>query len=102
MRHLEIMHGFEVLQSEVYHSAQKVPVDIEHVESRYYTGAPIELPSLVRFGTSTWIYEGWLRQVYHKDYSRGTFVRDCLVEYCQFLYKGYPLSLTIGNAAAFY
>ena len=96
------VHGFKALQSEVYYSAQKVLVDIEHPESRYYTGVPIVLRSLARFSTSTWIYEGWPRQAYHKDYPRGTFARDCLVEYCQFLYKGYPLFLTIGNDAAFY
>lgn len=58
--------------------------------------------SLVRFGTSTWTYEGWKGQVYLKDYPRGTFTKHCLTEYWQFLYDGAPLFRTVGNDSTFY
>ena len=102
MRHLEIVMGFDAFRTEVYHSAQKVLSDIEHPHAPYYTGIPIMIPPLVSFGTSTWTYEGWKRQVYLKDYPKGTFIRDCLAEYCQFSYKGYPLFRTVGNDSSFY
>jgi uncharacterized protein YecE (DUF72 family) len=57
---------------------------------------------LVRFGTSTWTYEGWKGQVYVKDYPKGTFTRECLAEYCQYLHKGVPLFRTVGNDSTFY
>jgi len=46
------------------------------------------LSSLIRFGTSTWTYEGWQGQVYHKQYAKTAFARECLGEYCQYLYNG--------------
>jgi len=60
------------------------------------------LSPLIRFGTSTWTYEGWRGQVYHKDYSKGTFPKHCLAEYWQFLYNGTPLFRTVGNDSTFY
>ena len=57
---------------------------------------------LVRFGSSTWTYEGWQGQVYHKRYAKTAFARECLGEYCQFLYKGEPLFRTVGNDSTFY
>ena len=60
------------------------------------------LSSLVRFGTSTWTYEGWQGQVYLKPYAKSTFARECLGEYCQYLYRGEPLFRTVGNDATFY
>ncbi|MDR4470339.1 MAG: DUF72 domain-containing protein [Nitrospira sp.] len=60
------------------------------------------IPSLVRFGTSTWTYEGWQGQVYLKKYGKTTFARECLGEYCQYLYNGEPLFRTVGNDATFY
>jgi uncharacterized protein YecE (DUF72 family) len=57
---------------------------------------------LVRFGTSTWTYEGWKGQVYLKDYPKGTFSKRCLSEYWQFSYNGSPLFRTIGNDSTFY
>ncbi len=57
---------------------------------------------LVRFGTSTWTYEGWQGQVYLKQYAKTTFARECLGEYCQYLYKGEPLFRTVGNDSTFY
>ncbi len=58
--------------------------------------------ALVRFGTSTWTYEGWRGQVYLKPYAKTTFARECLGEYCQYLYRGQPLFRTVGNDATFY
>lgn len=60
------------------------------------------VPPLVRFGTSTWTYEGWKGQVYLKDYPKGSFTKCCLAEYWQFLHKGSPLFLTAGNDSTFY
>ena len=60
------------------------------------------LPDLVRFGTSTWTYEGWQGQVYKRTYSKTGFARECLGEFCQYLYKGHPLFRTVGNDATFY
>ena len=57
---------------------------------------------LVRFGTSTWTYEGWQGQVYLRTYAKTAFARECLGEYCQYLYKGHPLFRTVGNDATFY
>ena len=60
------------------------------------------ISSSVRFGTSTWTYEGWKGQVYLKDYPKGSFTKHCLAEYWQFLYNGSPLFRTVGNDSTFY
>ncbi|MCC7471953.1 DUF72 domain-containing protein, partial [Candidatus Nomurabacteria bacterium] len=60
------------------------------------------LSPLIRFGTSTWTYEGWQGQIYTRKYSKTGFTRDCLGEFCQYLYKGQPLFRTVGNDATFY
>jgi uncharacterized protein YecE (DUF72 family) len=60
------------------------------------------LSPLVRFGTSTWTYEGWQGQVYKRPYAKSTFARDCLGEYCQFQYRNEPLFRTVGNDSTFY
>jgi uncharacterized protein YecE (DUF72 family) len=60
------------------------------------------LSPLVRFGTSTWTYEGWQGQIYLKSYAKTTFARKCLGEYCQYLYNGEPCFRTVGNDATFY
>ncbi len=57
---------------------------------------------LIRFGTSTWTYEGWQGQVYQRQYSRTGFTRECLGEFCQYLYQGQPLFRTVGNDSTFY
>ena len=62
----------------------------------------MSLSPLIRFGTSTWTYEGWQGQVYLQTYPKTTFARECLGEYCQYLYKGQPLFRTVGNDATFY
>ncbi|MDF0643162.1 MAG: DUF72 domain-containing protein [Nitrospira sp.] len=60
------------------------------------------LSPLIRFGTSTWTYEGWQGQVYKKAYAKSRFARECLGEYCQYLYNGEPLFRTVGNDSTFY
>jgi uncharacterized protein YecE (DUF72 family) len=60
------------------------------------------LSSLIRFGTSTWTYEGWQGQVYRRQYTKTTFARECLGEYCQYLSNGEPLFRTVGNDSTFY
>jgi uncharacterized protein YecE (DUF72 family) len=62
----------------------------------------MRLSSLIRFGTSTWTYEGWQGYVYQQRYAKIRFARECLGEYCQFLYKGSPLFRTVGNDSTFY
>jgi uncharacterized protein YecE (DUF72 family) len=57
---------------------------------------------LIRFGTSTWTYEGWQGQVYKRPYKKTSFARECLGEYCQYLYNGEPLFRTVGNDSTFY
>jgi uncharacterized protein YecE (DUF72 family) len=58
--------------------------------------------TLVRLGTSTWTYEGWQGQVYKRQYAKTSFARDCLGEYCRYLYQGEPLFRTVGNDSTFY
>jgi uncharacterized protein YecE (DUF72 family) len=62
----------------------------------------LSLSPLIRFGTSTWTYEGWQGQVYTRQYAKSTFARECLGEYCQYQYQGEPLFRTVGNDATFY
>jgi len=63
---------------------------------------PLSLSPLIRFGTSTWTYEGWQGQVYKREYAKSTFTRECLGEYCQYQYQGEPLFRTVGNDSTFY
>ena len=62
----------------------------------------MSLSLLIRFGTSTWAYEGWQGQVYRRPYAKTTFARECLGEYCQYRYNGEPLFRTVGNDSTFY
>ena len=62
----------------------------------------MSLSHLVRFGTSTWTYEGWQGQVYKRHYAKSAFTRECLGEYCQYQYEGVPLFTTVGNNLTFY
>jgi len=54
------------------------------------------LPTNVRFGTSTWTYDGWTGDVYHRRY-RGPQPAKRLEEYVR-----YPLFRTVGIDSAFY
>jgi len=65
------------------------------------TGETVQFPTmalslspLIRFGTSTWTYEGWQGQVYTRQYPKNTFTQECLGEYCQYQYQGEPLIRT--------
>lgn len=67
-----------------------------------YNRAPMSLSPLIRFGTSTWTYEGWKGQIYQRQYAKTAFARECLGEYCQYLHNGEPLFRTVGNDSTFY
>ena len=54
------------------------------------------IPSNIRFGTSTWTYDGWFGDVYHRHY-RGPQPAQRLEEYAH-----YPLFRTVGIDSAFY
>lgn len=54
------------------------------------------LPSNIHFGTSTWTYDGWTGEVYHRTY-RGPQPAKRLEEYGR-----YPLFQTVGIDSAFY
>jgi len=60
------------------------------------------LSPLIRFGTSTWTYEGWQGQVYKKEDTKSVFARECLGEYYQYQYHNEPLFRTVGNDSTFY
>jgi uncharacterized protein YecE (DUF72 family) len=55
-----------------------------------------QLPPTVRFGTSTWTYDGWFGDVYRRRY-RGPQPALRLEEYAR-----YPLFRTVGIDSAFY
>ncbi len=54
------------------------------------------IPPTIRFGTSTWTYDGWAGDVYHRAYRGGQPARR-LEEYAR-----YPLFRTVGIDSAFY
>jgi len=54
------------------------------------------IPPNIRFGTSTWTYDGWTGDVYHRAY-RGPQPAKRLEEYAR-----YPLFRTVGIDSAFY
>jgi len=62
----------------------------------------MSLSCLIRFGTSTWAYEGWQGQIYQKPYAKSRFSQQCLGEYCQYLHNSEPLFRTVGNDSTFY
>lgn len=62
----------------------------------------LSLSPLIRFGTSTWTYEGWQGQVYKRQYAKNTFARERLGEYCQHQHQGDPLFRTVGNDSTVY
>src|SRR5213592_4944561 len=54
------------------------------------------VPTTVRFGVSTWTYDGWTGDVYHRAY-RGAQPARRLEEYAR-----YPLFRTVGIDSAYY
>ncbi|MBA5865085.1 MAG: DUF72 domain-containing protein [Nitrospira sp. CR1.3] len=61
--------------------------------------------ALVRFGTSSWAYEGWQGLVYHRPYAKSRFTQDSLAEYAAYSSDeiGHPpLFRTVGIDHSFY
>jgi len=56
----------------------------------------------VRFGTSSWAYEGWQGLVYHRSYPKSRFTQDTLAEYAAYSPNGQPLFRTVGIDHTFY
>jgi uncharacterized protein YecE (DUF72 family) len=56
----------------------------------------------VRFGTSSWAYEGWQGLVYHRTYPKSRFSQDTLAEYAAYSTNGAPLFQTVGIDHSFY
>lgn len=54
------------------------------------------IPATIKFGTSTWTYDGWAGDVYHRTY-RGAQPARRLEEYAR-----YPLFRTVGIDSAYY
>ena len=57
---------------------------------------------LVRFGTSSWAYEGWRKQIYHRPYPASRFSKDSLAEYAAYATDEAPLFRTVGIDHSFY
>jgi uncharacterized protein YecE (DUF72 family) len=55
------------------------------------------LPPGLRLGTSSWTFEGWQGLVYHRTYTKQSFLRDSLAEYVR-----YPLFRTVGIDSTYY
>jgi uncharacterized protein YecE (DUF72 family) len=64
--------------------------------SQEVVGLAKGIPPGIRFGTSTWTYDGWFGDVYHRRY-RGPQPARRLEEYAR-----YPLFRTVGIDSAFY
>jgi len=62
---------------------------------------PIDLRH-IRFGTSSWAYEGWRGLVYQRTYPRSRFSQDTLEEYAAYGNDGIPLFRTVGIDHSFY
>ena len=56
-----------------------------------------EYKNYVKFGTSTWTYEGWTGTVYNRPYTKKNFKQTCLEEYAE-----YPFFSTVGIDHTFY
>lgn len=56
------------------------------------------LPRSLRFGTSSWVYEGWKGQIYRREYSSAKrFRQESLAEYA-----AWPWFRTVGLDSSFY
>ena len=60
------------------------------------------LPEQIRFGTSSWAYEGWQGLVYRHPYPKSRFAKDSLAEYAAYEYRGARLFRTVGLDHTFY
>jgi uncharacterized protein YecE (DUF72 family) len=81
----------ERIQPDLFEGSESLPEPSAEV-----TALARQLPSSVRFGTSTWTYDGWFGDVYHRHY-RGLQPALRLEEYAR-----YPLFRTVGIDSAFY
>ena len=58
----------------------------------------LSIPSHIRFGTSSWTFDGWRGEVYRRTYaSQKRFVQRSLAEYAS-----YPLFGTVGIDSSYY
>lgn len=62
----------------------------------------LTIPDEVRFGTSSWAYEGWHGLVYKRSYPKSRFAKDCLAEYAAYEYQGLRIFRTAGIDHTFY
>ena len=62
----------------------------------------MSIPAPIRFGTSSWAYEGWQGSVYTRSYPKSRFSKDCLAEYADYAYEGSRLFRTVGIDHTFY
>ena len=81
----------ERIQPDLFDGSESLPEP-----SAELTALAGRLPSSIRFGTSTWTYDGWFGDVYHRRY-RGPQPASRLEEYAR-----YPLFRTVGIDSAFY
>ena len=81
----------ERIQPDLFEGSESLPEPGAEV-----TALARQLPPTVRFGTSTWTYDGWFGDVYHRHY-RGPQPALRLEEYAR-----YPLFRTVGIDSAFY
>ena len=79
------------IQPDLFEGSESLPEP-----SAELTSLAGQLPPTVRFGTSTWTYDGWFGDVYRRRY-RGPQPASRLEEYAR-----YPLFRTVGIDSAFY
>jgi uncharacterized protein YecE (DUF72 family) len=56
----------------------------------------------IRFGTSSWAYEGWQGLIYRTPYPKHRFAKESLAEYAAYEYRGRRLFRTVGLDHTFY
>ena len=81
----------ERIQPDLFEGSESLPEPSAEI-----TALAGRLPPTVRFGTSTWTYDGWFGDVYRRRY-RGPQPAGRLEEYAR-----YPLFRTVGIDSAFY
>jgi len=81
----------ERIQPDLFEGGESLPEPSAEI-----TALAGRLPPTVRFGTSTWTYDGWFGDVYRRRY-RGPQPASRLEEYAR-----YPLFRTVGIDSAFY
>lgn len=79
------------MQPDLFEASEAIPEPSVELQQLAHA-----LPPTVRLGTSTWTYDGWAGDVYHRRY-RGPEPAKRLEEYAR-----YPLFRTVGIDSAFY